>query len=194
MTNNPFTIPNFLSGLRLAMVPVLLVLALGGRPTAYLTLFVIALMTDMADGFLARRLGQESELGSRMDSWGDFALYMSTPFCAWQLWPDLIAREAPYVIAVLISFTLPVFIGFLKYRRLTSYHTIGAKLSAVLMGISTIILFARGFALPFHISTVVLVVTQVEEICITIVLPSWRANVLTLWHALRFAGRERAKD
>jgi len=44
MTNSPYTIPNFLSGLRLAMVPVLLVLALGGRPTAYLILFIVALL------------------------------------------------------------------------------------------------------------------------------------------------------
>jgi phosphatidylglycerophosphate synthase len=174
------------------MVPVLLVLALGGRPTAYLILFIVALLTDTVDGFLARRLGQESELGSKLDSWGDFALYMSTPLCAWRLWPELVMREASYVIVVLISFTLPIVIGFVKYRRLTSYHTLGAKLSAVLMGVSTILLFACGYAVPFHLSTAVLVVTQIEEISITIVLPSWRANVLSLWHALQFARRERA--
>jgi phosphatidylglycerophosphate synthase len=181
------TIPNLLSGLRLASVPVLLALAWGGCDNVFLVLLICALLTDLVDGYLARRLHQESELGARLDSWGDFALYISTPLGAWWLWPELILREAPYVAVVLASFVLPILIGFVKYRRLTSYHTWGAKFSAVLMGCTTLLLFAGGPALPFHFSTVVLSVTQIEEILITIVLPKWRVNVPSLVHALRFA-------
>jgi CDP-diacylglycerol--glycerol-3-phosphate 3-phosphatidyltransferase len=185
MSANVFTIPNLLSGLRLASVPVLLALAWVGNDKAFLLLLVCALLTDLADGYLARRLCQESELGARLDSWGDFALYISTPWSAWMLWPELILREAPYVAVVLASFVVPILIGFIKYRRLTSYHTWGAKLSAVLMGCGTILLFAGGPAGLFHVATVVLVLTQVEEISITLVLPEWRSNVPSLVHALR---------
>jgi CDP-diacylglycerol--glycerol-3-phosphate 3-phosphatidyltransferase len=185
MSENVFTIPNLLSGLRLASVPVLLVLAWNGNDKAFLILLVCALLTDLADGYLARRLHQESELGAKLDSWGDFALYISTPWSAWMLWPELILREASYVAAVVASFVVPILIGFVKYRRLTSYHTWGAKLSAVLMGCGTILLFAGGPAGLFHFATVVLVLTQIEEIFITIVLPEWRANVPSLVHALR---------
>lgn len=170
-------------------MPVLVLLAWHGEGTAFLVLFVCALLTDTLDGYLARRLGQESELGARLDSWGDFAIYMATPLCAWLLWPELIIREAPYVAAVAASFTLPVLAGFVRYRRLTSYHTWGAKLSAVLMGIGTFLLFTGGPVWPFRISTLVLVVTQLEEIAITMVLREWRSNVPSLWHALRLAGR-----
>jgi CDP-diacylglycerol--glycerol-3-phosphate 3-phosphatidyltransferase len=172
-------------------VPVLLVLAWKGSESAFLALFVCALLTDLADGYLARRLGQESDLGARLDSWGDFALYMTTPVCAWMLWPELVVREAPYVATVVASFSLPIFAGLVRYRRLTSYHTWGAKLSAVLMGISTFLLFAGGPAWPFRFSTAVLVVTQIEEISITVVLSEWRSNVPSLWHALRCAGNIR---
>ncbi len=176
-----------LSGLRLFSVPILLILAWRGNEKGFFVLLLCALVTDVADGYLARRLHQESELGARLDSWGDFALYITTPVCAWLLWPELIVRESPYVIVVLVSFVLPILIGFIKFQRLTSYHTWGAKLSAVLMGCSTLVLFAGGPALPFHFSTVVLVFTQIEEISITVVLPSWRANVPSLVHALRVA-------
>lgn len=191
MYTSPGNIPNFLSGLRLAAVPVLLVLAWFGSASAFLVLFVCALLTDLADGYLARKLHQESELGARLDSWGDFALYMTTPLCAWWLWPELIVREAPYVMAVVASFTLPILAGLIRYRRLTSYHTWGAKLSAVLMGVSTFLLFAGGPAWPFRFSTAVLVITQIEEISITVVLSEWRSNVPSLWHAMRLAGNER---
>jgi CDP-diacylglycerol--glycerol-3-phosphate 3-phosphatidyltransferase len=181
------TIPNLLSSLRLVSVPVLLVLAWRGCEKEFLVLLVCALLTDLADGYLARRLHQESELGARLDSWGDFALYITTPLSAWLLWPELIVREIPYVVVVLASFMLPILIGFIKYHRLTSYHTWGAKLSAVLMGCTTLLLFAGGPALPFHFSTVVLVLTQIEEISITFVLPKWHSNVPSLMHALRLA-------
>lgn len=184
------TIPNVLSGFRLASVPVLLALAWGDYEKMFLVLLVCALLTDIADGYLARRLHQESELGARLDSWGDFALYISTPLSAWWLWPELIVREAPYVAVVLASFVLPILIGFVKYQRLTSYHTWGAKLSAILMGCTTLLLFAGGPACPFHFSAAVLVLTQIEEIAITLVLSKWRSNVPSLVHALRIARKE----
>jgi CDP-diacylglycerol--glycerol-3-phosphate 3-phosphatidyltransferase len=193
MTEKLVTIPNLLSGLRLLTVPVLLVLALQGYADAFLFLLVFALLTDVADGYLARRLRQESEFGARLDSWGDFSIYLSTPLCAWWLWPEIVIRESSYVITVLVGFILPILIGFAKYHRLTSYHTWGAKLSAVLMGVGTILLFAGGPSWLFRFSTVVLVFTQIEEIAITVVSPVWRSNVPTFRHALRRNREDRAK-
>jgi len=188
-----FTIPNILSGFRLCSVPVLLILAWTGLEKVYLSLFVIALCTDVADGYLARRLRQESEFGARLDSWGDFSIYLSTPLCAWWLWPHVVLREAPYVAAVLAGFTIPIIAGFLKYRRLTSYHTWGAKLSAVVMSAGTVILFAGGPPWLFRLSTAVLIITQIEELAITAVSPRWRSNVPTLLHALRRNRESRMK-
>lgn len=181
------TIPNILSSLRLLAVPGLVYLAWYGHGAGFLVLFVCALLTDLADGYLARRLRQVSELGARLDSWGDFAVYMATPLCAWWLWPELILREMPYVLAVIASFTLPVAIGFFKFRSLTSYHTWGAKLSAVLMGASTLLLFAGNTPWPFRISTGILLLAQLEEIAISIVLPELHSNVPSVWHAVRLA-------
>jgi len=193
MTTELCTIPNILSGFRLLSVPVLMLLARSGYESWFLVLFMFALLTDLADGYLARRLRQESELGARLDSWGDFAVYMATPLCAWWLWPELVARELPYVLAVIASFTLPVAVGFLKYRCLTSYHTWGAKLSAVIMGVSTVLLFSGNTPVPFRISTGILMLAQLEEIAISIILPEPLSNVPTLWHAVRLAKAGKGK-
>lgn len=185
MTTKLCSIPNLLSGFRLLSVPVLLLLARAGQEFWFIVLFVCALLTDLVDGYLARRLRQESELGARLDSWGDFAVYMATPLCAWWLWPELVLRELPYVLAVIASFTLPVAVGFMKYRGLTSYHTWGAKLTAILMGVSTVLLFSGNTPVPFRISTGILMLAQLEEIAITIILPVPLSNVPTVWHAVR---------
>jgi len=178
-------LPNLLSLLRLAAAPILLLLAAADRPTAYLLLLLAALLSDVVDGFLARRLNQRTELGARLDSWGDFAIYMTVPLGAWWLWPDLIRHEAGFVTAVVASYVLPVAFGFLKYRRLTSYHTLGAKISAVLLSAGALLLFAGGPAWPFRLAVAALVLAELEEIAITAVLPEWKANVPTLRQALR---------
>jgi CDP-diacylglycerol--glycerol-3-phosphate 3-phosphatidyltransferase len=179
------TVPNALSALRLVLAPVLLWLAWTGRPTAFLVTLSVSLLSDLVDGWIARRFGQASPLGTLLDSWGDLATYLTVPLCAWWLWPELIRREWQYVAAVVTAYVFPIVLGYLKYGRLTAYHTIGAKLSAVVIGASALLLFVGGPPAPFRIATVILVLAEAEEIAITTLLPEWRANVPSLWHARR---------
>ena len=87
-------IPNLLSGFRLLAAPIMLYLAWTGKPLSFLIMLAISLSTDAIDGFLARRLNWQSELGARLDSWGDFTTYITVPLGAWWLWPDILRREA----------------------------------------------------------------------------------------------------
>src|SRR5437773_3019566 len=91
------TLPNILSSVRLALVPVLLGLAWGGHSHGFLACLIISLLTDATDGLLARRLHQTSELGAKLDSWADLFTYLSLPLCAWWLRPEVIRQEAFYI-------------------------------------------------------------------------------------------------
>jgi CDP-diacylglycerol--glycerol-3-phosphate 3-phosphatidyltransferase len=180
-------LPNLLSVFRLVAAPALLGLAWLGQGQAFLILLVASLLSDAVDGLLARRFELVSPLGAKLDSWGDLAIYSTLPLCVWWLWPEVIASQFGYVVAVLAAFCLPIAVGLAKFRRLTSYHTWGAKASAVLMGGALLVLFSGGPDWPFHVATVVLVAEALEEIAITFVLPRWTSDVPTLWHARRIA-------
>lgn len=67
-----WTIPNAISFARLLCVPIFLVLLFGreNRAAAAWLLAVLG-MTDWVDGYLARRLGQVSELGKALDPIAD---------------------------------------------------------------------------------------------------------------------------
>jgi CDP-diacylglycerol--glycerol-3-phosphate 3-phosphatidyltransferase len=186
------SLPNLLSFLRMALAPVLLVLAWTGQSDLFIAVFVCSLLSDVADGYLARRLNQVSDLGAKLDSWADLATWVSAGVCIWWLWPDLVRQEAPFVIAMLAGYAAPILLGFLKFGRLTSYHTWGAKLSAVLVGVSAVFLLLGGAAWPYQVSTVVLVVAGLEEIAITAILAAPRRDVPSLWHAVRAGGESHA--
>jgi CDP-diacylglycerol--glycerol-3-phosphate 3-phosphatidyltransferase len=179
------TIPNALSALRLVLAPVLLWLAWSGRPTAFLVTLSASLLSDLVDGWFARRFGQATQLGTLLDSWGDLVTYTSVPLCAWWLWPELIRRESWYAAAIVAAYVFPIGLGYLKYGRLTAYHTYGAKLSSVLIGPSALVLFMGGPPEPFRVAACILVLAELEEIAITTLLPEWRPNVPSLLHARR---------
>lgn len=179
------TVPNALSVLRLVLAPVLVWLAWTGQHTAFLATLSVSLLSDLTDGWFARRFDQATQLGTLLDSYGDLATYMTVPVCAWWLWPDLIRAEGWYAAAIVAAYVFPIVLGYLKYGRLTAYHTYGAKLSAVVVGASAMLLFAGGPPLPFRIATWILVLAELEEIAITTILAEWRANVPSILHARR---------
>lgn len=65
------TVPNLLSFVRLAMVPVFLVLVLDGQDALALLVLVISSLTDFLDGYIARTFKQISRLGQLLDPAAD---------------------------------------------------------------------------------------------------------------------------
>lgn len=73
-TSSPrvLTVPNLLSSLRIALIPLFVVLIVDHDTTMWgLLLFALVAATDWVDGLLARRLGQVSELGKVLDPTAD---------------------------------------------------------------------------------------------------------------------------
>jgi len=178
-------LPNLLSGLRLALAPALLGLAFAGQAVLFLPVLVFSLATDVADGFLARRLGQCTALGTRLDSWADLATWAALPLCLVWLRPDFVAAQWPLLGVLVASLLLPVALGLLKFGRVTSYHTYGAKLSGVLLGGAAIMIFASGPLWWVQVTAAVVVLSQLEEIAITACLDEPRDNLKSLVHVLR---------
>jgi cardiolipin synthase (CMP-forming) len=93
------TIPNLLSLLRMALVPVFIIAVRYGEPKKALLIFLFAGITDALDGFIARIAKQQSLLGTYLDPIADKLLLTS----AWVVLaiPNL-AQAAPVPIWVTI--------------------------------------------------------------------------------------------
>jgi CDP-diacylglycerol--glycerol-3-phosphate 3-phosphatidyltransferase len=164
MTPARFTLPNLLSLSRLAMVPVLIHLTVTERPAPFLAVLAACLVSDALDGWLARRLGQVSALGAALDTWGDFAVYVTVPVCGWWLWPEQVRPEAPFLLVLAVSYLSPIAVGWARHGRLTNHHTLSGKVSTILLAAASVALIAGGPPWPFRLATLIVVLADLEEI------------------------------
>ncbi|MFZ5653155.1 MAG: CDP-alcohol phosphatidyltransferase family protein [Pseudomonadota bacterium] len=190
-TGGNCNLPNALSAVRLLLAPVLLWLAQTGRPEPFLWCLGVALVTDLLDGYLARRWGQTTELGVRLDSWGDLATYAAMALGLMWLWPAHFARLAWFVYLAIGFYLIPVLTSLLKFHELPRYHTWAAKLSAVLMAPAYYLLVLGDVAWPFQLVVLFHIWVAVEEVIITVILTRRQYDVPTLFHAREIMRRQR---
>jgi cardiolipin synthase len=95
------TVPNILTVLRMVMIPFFLMAIVYGHPRLGLWLFVVAGLTDAADGAIARFWNQRSELGAFLDPMAD-KLMLTAAFVALALPETGILMPVPIWLVVLV--------------------------------------------------------------------------------------------
>lgn len=126
-------LPNLLSALRVALVPALWVVVLLGEPRWVAAGLVVAGISDVLDGPLARRLHATSRFGAQLDSLGDNLLALSGAVWLVLLRPDVVAQFLFPLQALLLLYLVFLLVGWAKFRRFANLHFYSAKLSAVLL-------------------------------------------------------------
>lgn len=147
-TRRIITVPNVLSALRLAIVPVFVWLFVTGRETAGVILYGTGAWTDWIDGYIARRTGAVTELGRLLDPLADrvyiaalaIALLIQGALPAW-LGAVIIARD----VAVLALF--PV-VDKGAATRIPVHISGKAATAALLFGLTWLAVSETGF--PWH--------------------------------------------
>ena len=123
-------IPNLLSMSRIVLcLPLLLVDAM---TVPFWTLYVTAGMTDMLDGFLARRWGVESKFGARLDSLADFVFALAVGY---KLFPYLKLPATLWMMLGLIALVkvINAISSFVVNHRIEFLHTKANKLTGFLL-------------------------------------------------------------
>ncbi|MDA9014628.1 CDP-alcohol phosphatidyltransferase family protein [Porticoccaceae bacterium] len=180
MDKNIYSIPNLLSLLRLALVPVLVVAACLNEDQLFLLLLGICLLSDMLDGYFARKLQQVTEFGARLDSWADMATYAMMILGLNLIWPTIFDQQFLYLVAATLSYVLPVVVALVRFSSFPSYHTWGAKLAAVLIAPAFYLLVLYDEQTFFRLVIIFHVLVAMEEIAITMMLKKPKTNVASI--------------
>lgn len=179
-------LPNAVSALRLALVPGLWVMALRGEPQWVGVGLVIAGVSDIVDGQLARRLHVTSRLGAQLDSAGDHLIALSGGAWLLMLRPDVIAAFLAPVYVLLALYLGFLVIGWVKFRRFGNLHLYSAKVSAVLLYAFVVhcLLFPGVPATFFHVMWVVSTLSVLEALAYQLVSTTVDENAGSLFRVL----------
>ena len=78
---NVWNVPNTLTIIRMILIPVFVVLFFKGYKMAALAVFCAASLTDMLDGYLARKLNQITDFGKLFDPLADKLMVITAMVC-----------------------------------------------------------------------------------------------------------------
>jgi CDP-diacylglycerol--glycerol-3-phosphate 3-phosphatidyltransferase len=172
---------------RTLTAPLLIVLIIYQQIDWFKWLLALSFFTDAIDGFLARKFKVASIAGARLDSIGDDLTVIAGTIGMIAFKPAFVKEEIFIIILLWSLFALQTVLAFIKFGKMTSFHTYAAKAAAVLQGVFLILLFFLPNPLYelFYAAAFVTAFELIEEIIITLWLPEWRTNVKGLYWILK---------
>jgi cardiolipin synthase len=132
-TSAVWTLPNIISLVRLAGVPLFLWLVIGPEADVWaLVVLMISGFTDWLDGYLARRLDQMSKLGEILDPVADRLYILAAEICL--LYRDIIPWWVAIILPARDAF-LWILVPFLRTRGYSALpvHYLGKTATAALL-------------------------------------------------------------
>lgn len=182
-----YILVNSLTIYRLVMAPVLVLLIIYNQVELFKWLLLVSFLTDALDGFLARRLNVASRTGAKLDSIADDLTVVAAMTAMVIVFHDFVLSNMVVFIIPFVLFLAELLIAFIKYKKISSFHTYLAKLAALLQGlffISAFFLETPHYGL-FIITAVITTLDLIEEIILVLIIKEWRTNVHGLWWVLK---------
>lgn len=172
---------------RISLAPVVVILALY-RPSAaaFGLCLLLAFLSDVFDGIVARRLNVATPNLRRLDSAADTIFYVAATFAVWRLHPAAITERLVSLGALAILELARYATDFAKFGREASYHMWSSKLWGVALFVGFLAVLAfDSFGVPVSLAIYAGILADIEGLAISFVLLEWKSDVPTVFHALQ---------
>ncbi|MBK7748013.1 MAG: CDP-alcohol phosphatidyltransferase family protein [Candidatus Obscuribacter sp.] len=119
-------IPNIITSVRLIAAMIILMLSLFAPDhgtSCFVWLFVAAGISDMLDGFIARRFNWCTAFGATLDSVSDLSLYVSSIVFLYQTSQQALSANLPVVLIGAMLQTLHLCYSYQRFGRFPAYHS-----------------------------------------------------------------------
>ena len=132
------------------------------KATVFLATYFVCGISDMLDGYLARKLHCESKTGALLDSLADLAFVVC---CCYKLIPLLVFPKwlwiwAGAIVAVKIINQISALV---MYKKFLFPHTIANKVAGVLLFVGVPLTFFMGSIIPVIVTAVFATFAAVQE-------------------------------
>lgn len=155
---------NLISAGRIILLPVMIFFR--DYPWVFSSLYLVCGVSDIADGYIARKTNTASDLGARLDSVADFLLFalITTVLILWV--GDGLTVFLPFLIIIVFIRFAGMAIAALKYRSFAILHTWANKLTGILVFAAPILYLAFNNVLVFWPIVFIAMLSALEEVII----------------------------
>lgn len=147
-------LPNLLSSLRIALAPAMLGAAYSNSKEGFAVLLAVTVATDLVDGVFARAWAAESELGRRLDRWGDGLTASLGAVGVFFLWPHVVEREWPWALAAAGGYLMIGLQRWIQPATANSYSRWPMKVLGLALPLSLLPLIQGWSEWPFQVAAV----------------------------------------
>jgi phosphatidylglycerophosphate synthase len=147
---------DWISAARLLLVPLLWPLALNGHGRLVGVGLLLAGVTDLIDGQVARRAGGGSRLGARLDALADTVLLISAAAWLQILHPEILRENGALVAVTATVYAASLAAGVVAFRRLVDPLQLSAKVAGGMLYAFALITFLTGAYEPLLLTVAAL--------------------------------------
>ena len=179
-SNHKWNTADTITSVRIAASLFLLFLPLGS--VGFLVVYTLTGLTDVLDGWLARKTGTASDFGARLDSIADLLFYtvllLRLSPVLWRMLPAVIW----YAVAGILLVRLAAYVtAAVKYHRFAALHTWLNKLTgAAVFLLPYVLALSKGVGYSWALCVLALT-ASVEELVIHLFLPGYQADRKTVF-------------
>lgn len=181
------TAPIILTTLRVCLAPLLIIFAFNRiSRAAYVVCLVLALVSDILDGVIARRRHIVTAFLRRYDSIADTIFYLAAGCAVWILYPEVLKTYAVSLALLLALEVVRYVVDFRKFGREASYHMWSAKCWNLVLFAALLSLLGFG-VFPWMILVAIWlgILTDLEGLLASLLLPVWTHDVPNVLRAYR---------
>ena len=186
-----YNLADWFSFYRIAAAPLLLALLWIDQRYLFAGLLLLSYSCDAVDGILARRLKLSSERGARLDSLGDQITVLIGLLGIIIFEFEFIEKNYIPIIIVLLMNIIQQIISLIKYRKTSAFHTILAKLTAIIEAIFVVwLLFFGAINWLFIVLIVIAFFESLEETILIFMYKKWVVDVKGIYWAYKDQRRQ----
>jgi len=144
MRKGAFRMADAVTWLRIVLLPLIWVYALMGDGRIVGAGLIAVGVTDFLDGFVARRFGQVSPAGARLDLIADTLVLLSAAAWIVALDPEVVGDNAALIACAFLVYLVAVGIGIVNLRRLPNLRLYSSRVAGGLLYAFAVITLIGG--------------------------------------------------
>lgn len=134
---------------------------------SFFLLYALCGVTDMLDGFIARKTGNATVTGAMLDSMADLIFFAAVlvifiPILPWKLW------IAVWICLIAACRFTGLYIGFMKFHKAAFLHTVGNKVTGAFLFAFPILYLLWGMEVTAAVLCGIASLSAAEELLIAV--------------------------